>query len=113
MTGVVLLPRMRWWFRGPAKRVGDWIEFTVATPSGYAPSEEMRVGLRLARVRTPERGCVVRSAIRIADRFENDGIAKTSVGMDMMGTKPQKVAIMSDFDAGTRRGHSAGCPPSA
>jgi hypothetical protein len=54
VTGTLIKPAAPVWFRGPARRDGEWVVFDARRAVVYNPTNEPRVGVDLARVRTPE-----------------------------------------------------------
>jgi len=54
VNGLVVIPIAPWWFRGPVRREGEWIVAESATLTPYDPSDDVRIGVELSRLRSAE-----------------------------------------------------------
>lgn len=63
VRGSLVRPRARPWFRGPATQQGDAIVMDGRHAERYDPMKESRIGIELARVRTPD------DAVKFVTRF--------------------------------------------
>ena len=98
MTGALIRPTSTHWFRGPARQDGEWVVFDGRRAEWYDPSDDLRIGLELARVRSPKEAVAFVQRYGLLVSFQNDIATDQSAGSDQMGTKPLNIALTKDFE---------------
>ena len=93
-----------WWFRGPARREGEWIIFDATRAESYDPSEIPLVGIELAKVGTPDEALkfVQRYGLLVSFRNAQTALLKaagfrpTSVKLEGEPTRRERIDDILD-----------------